>query len=56
MYRELAGANTTVETVSFFKGLFFFLKPVAMADSGHLLPSGPKNTIQDLTISPGHAY
>lgn len=39
-----------------FLRVFFFLKPVAMADSGHLLPSGPKNTIQDLTISPGHAY
>lgn len=25
-----------------FKGLFFFLKPVAKADSGHLLLSRPK--------------
>lgn len=41
MYRELAGANTTVETVS-LRVFFFFLKPVAKADSGHLLLSRPK--------------
>lgn len=47
--------TTTVETVSFFfKGLL--KKPVATADSGHLLLSKPKNTIQGLTIFPGHAH
>lgn len=53
MYRELAGANTTVETVSFLR---VFFKACCHGRFWSLATFKAKNTIQGLTISPGHAY